>query len=128
MKVPAIWDRAKAHGLKTAGASWPVTVGAGIDVLFPESNQAPPDSTWLVRARRESTPGLVDAVVAALGTYGENDNRIAIERDRAPELCRHRADRPRSGDPRQALGFDVRRHGHRGHRRAQRPHPRRIVT
>lgn len=82
MKVPAIWDRAKAHGLKTAGASWPVTVGAGMDVLFPESNQAPPDSTWLVRARRESTPGLVDAVVAALGTYGENDNRIAIERDR----------------------------------------------
>ena len=82
VKVPALWDRAKAAGLTTAGASWPVTVGATMDVLFPESNQAPPDSTWLARARKESTPGLVDAVVATLGTYGENDNRIAIERDR----------------------------------------------
>ena len=82
MKVPAIWDRAKAHGLKTAGASWPVTVGADIDVLFPESNQAPPDSTWLARARAESTPGLVDAVVQELGGFGENDNRLAVQRDR----------------------------------------------
>lgn len=82
VKVPAIWDVAKAAGLKTAGASWPVTVGAKIDVLFPESNQAPPDSTWLARARTDSTPGLVDAVVKSLGRYGENDNRIAVQRDR----------------------------------------------
>ncbi len=82
MKVPAIWDAAKAHGLKTAGASWPVTVGAKIDVLFPESNQAPPNQTWLARARADSTPGLVDAVVKELGGYGENDNRNAVQRDR----------------------------------------------
>ncbi len=82
MKVPAVWDRARAHGLKTAGASWPVTVGASLDVLFPESNQAPPDSTWLARARADSTPGLVDAVVKELGGYGENDNRNAVQRDR----------------------------------------------
>jgi hypothetical protein len=44
VKVPAIWDRAKARGLTTAGASWPVTVGATMDVLFPESNPAPPIS------------------------------------------------------------------------------------
>lgn len=82
VKVPALWDRAKAGGLTTAGASWPVTVGATMDVLFPESNQAPPDSTWLARARADSTPGLVDAVVKELGGYGENDNRVAIQRDR----------------------------------------------
>jgi predicted AlkP superfamily pyrophosphatase or phosphodiesterase len=82
VQVPAIWDLAKARGLKTAGASWPVTVGAAIDVLFPESNQAPPDSTWLARARSESTPGLVDAAVRDLGGFGENDNRIAEHRDR----------------------------------------------
>lgn len=82
VKVPAIWDLAKARGLKTAGASWPVTVGARMDVLFPESNQAPPDSTWLARARADSTPGLVDAVVHDLGGFGENDNRIAVQRDR----------------------------------------------
>ncbi len=82
MTAPAVWDRAKAHGLTTAGASWPVTVGATLDVLFPESNQAPPDSTWLARARADSTPGLVDAVVKELGGYGENDNRNAVQRDR----------------------------------------------
>jgi predicted AlkP superfamily pyrophosphatase or phosphodiesterase len=82
MKVPAVWDLAKARGLKTAGASWPVTVGAAIDVLFPESNQAPRDSTWLARARADSTPGLVDAVVKELGGFGENDNRNAVQRDR----------------------------------------------
>lgn len=82
MKVPAIWDRARERRLKTAVASWPVTVGATIDVRFPESNQAPPDSTWLVRARRDSTPGLVDAVAQQLAPYGENDNRNAVQRDR----------------------------------------------
>ncbi len=82
MKVPAIWDHVKAHGLKTAGASWPVTVGATIDVLFPESNQAPPNSTWLARARADSTPGLVDALVKELGGVGDNDNRNAVQRDR----------------------------------------------
>ena len=82
VQVPAVWDLAKARGLKTAGASWPVTVGAAIDVLFPESNQAPPDSTWLARARADSTPGLVDAAVRDLGGFGENDNRIAEQRDR----------------------------------------------
>lgn len=82
MKVPAIWDRVREHHLKTAVASWPVTVGATIDVRFPESNQAPPDSTWLARARRDSTPGLVDAVAEQLAPYGENDNRNAVQRDR----------------------------------------------
>jgi len=97
VKVPAIWDLAKAHGLRTAGASWPVTVGATIDVLFPESNQAPPDSTWLARARADSTPGLVDAVVKDLGGFGENDNRVAVERDRFTAAVAARiirADRP----------------------------------
>ena len=97
LKAPAIWDRAEAQGLKTAGASWPVTVGARMDVLFPESNQAPPDSTWLARARAESTPGLVDAVVKELGGYGENDNRIAVQRDRfTAAMAAHiiRAERP----------------------------------
>lgn len=82
MKVPAIWDRAREHHLKTAVASWPVTVGANIDVRFPESNQAPPNQTWLARARQDSTPGLVDAVATQLAPYGENDNRDAVQRDR----------------------------------------------
>jgi predicted AlkP superfamily pyrophosphatase or phosphodiesterase len=82
MKAKAIWDVARMNGLKTAGVSWPVSVGATMDVIYPESNQVPPDSTWLVRARHDSTPGLVDAVVSDLGGFGERDNLDAIKRDR----------------------------------------------
>lgn len=82
MKVPALWDVVRQQGLTAAGASWPVTVGAQMDVLFPESNQMPEGETWLDRARRDSTPGLVDAVVADLGGFGPRDNLNAVQRDR----------------------------------------------
>jgi predicted AlkP superfamily pyrophosphatase or phosphodiesterase len=36
IKVPTIWTAAKDAGLKTAGVSWPVTVGAPIDYNLPE--------------------------------------------------------------------------------------------
>ena len=36
IKVPTIWSLAKDAGLKTAGVSWPVTVGAPIDYNLPE--------------------------------------------------------------------------------------------
>lgn len=82
MKVPALWDVAKAAGLTTAGVSWPVTVGAEIDYLLPETHQAPRDSTWLDLMRRQSTPGLVDAVVKRLGGFEPDANRDYVERDR----------------------------------------------
>lgn len=82
MKAPAIWEAARKNGLKTAGVSWPVSVGATMDVIYPESNQVPPDMTWLARARRDSTPGLVDAVAGDLGGFGERDNLDAVKRDR----------------------------------------------
>lgn len=97
MKVPAIWDVARAGGLTTAGVSWPVTVGAEMTVLFPESNQAPRDMSWLARARADSTPGLIDRVVESLGGFGENDNRNPVERDRfATAVATHiiRTERP----------------------------------
>ena len=83
MKAPALWDVARRHGLKTAGVSWPVSVGARMDVLYPESNQgSTAEMTWLARARRDSTPGLVDAVVGDLGGFGERDNMDPTKRDR----------------------------------------------
>lgn len=81
IKVPAVWDAAKAAGLTTAGISWPVTVGAAIDYLLPETNQAPRDTTWLDLMRRQSTPGLVDEVVARLGGFEPNANRDYVQRD-----------------------------------------------
>ena len=81
-KAPAIWTLAKQHGLTTAGVSWPVTVGDDMDVLYPESNQAPQTTTWLALARKQSTPGLIDAVVRDLGSFGERDNADPVKRDR----------------------------------------------
>jgi hypothetical protein len=82
MQAPALWDVVGRAGLRTAGVSWPVSVGARMDVLYPESNQAPRDRSWLAQARLDSTPGLVDAVVADLGGFGERDNVDPIARDR----------------------------------------------
>lgn len=82
INAPTLWQGANAAGLETAGVSWPVTVGSTIDVLYPESHQEPPDMPWLELARRESTPGLIDAVVEELGGFGANDNRDPGERDR----------------------------------------------
>jgi len=82
LKAPTLWDAAREAGLTTAGISWPVTVGAKIDFLLPETNQAPRDTTWLDLMRRQSTPGLVDAVVERLGGFEPNANRDYRERDR----------------------------------------------
>jgi predicted AlkP superfamily pyrophosphatase or phosphodiesterase len=82
LKVPAIWDLAEARGLSTAGVSWPVSVGAKMRMLYPESNQLPRETTWLELARRQSTPGLVDAVVQQLGGFGARDNLDPVKRDR----------------------------------------------
>ena len=82
LKTPTVWDAARAAGLTTAGISWPVSVGAKIDYLLPETNQAPRDSSWLDLMRKQSTPGLVDAVVARLGSFEPNANRDYVQRDR----------------------------------------------
>jgi len=82
LEVPTLWDAAREAGLTTAGISWPVTVGAKIDYLLPETNQAPRDTTWLDLMRTQSTPGLVDAVVARLGGFEPNANRDYAQRDR----------------------------------------------
>lgn len=96
LKVPALWDVARSAGLTTAGVSWPVTVGARIDYLYPESNQAPRDMTWLDLARRQSSPGLVDAVVSRLGGFGPKDNLDYAKRDRfAAAMAAHMVEQHR---------------------------------
>jgi predicted AlkP superfamily pyrophosphatase or phosphodiesterase len=52
-----------------------------MDWLIPEVHQAPAGISWLALTRRESTPGLVDAVVAELGGFGESENRDPRRRD-----------------------------------------------
>jgi arylsulfatase A-like enzyme len=82
VRVPALWTWARAAGLRVGAVSWPVTVGAPIDYLFPETHQAPPGRTWLDLVREQSTPGLIDAVVERLGGFGPRDNLDYAQRDR----------------------------------------------
>jgi predicted AlkP superfamily pyrophosphatase or phosphodiesterase len=81
LKARTLWEVAAASGQRTAALSWPVTVGARIDVLIPES-QALTGKTWLDTMRGMSTPGLVDAVLAQMGGFGETDNQDIAKRDR----------------------------------------------
>ena len=81
LKVPALWDVAAAGGLKTASLSWPVTVGARVDTLIPESG-ATDGLSWVESMRRMSSSGFVDATLAQVPGFGENDNQDVAKRDR----------------------------------------------
>ena len=56
LKVTALWDWARAAGLKTAALSWPVTLGAKIDHLVPERDYYARKDP-LERLRAATTPG-----------------------------------------------------------------------
>ncbi|MBI4909537.1 MAG: alkaline phosphatase family protein [Acidobacteria bacterium] len=53
-----LWDAARAHGLTTAGVSWPVTVGARMDFNIPEY-RFPRTIEDRMALRAVSTPGLL---------------------------------------------------------------------
>lgn len=62
IRVPPLWDVARAAGLRTAIVYWPVTVGAKADAIVPEfwRDDATPEDSKLLRVL--STPGLLDTV------------------------------------------------------------------
>ncbi|HEV2493501.1 MAG TPA: ectonucleotide pyrophosphatase/phosphodiesterase [Terriglobia bacterium] len=67
--VPALWDAARAAGLKTAAISWPVSAGAAIDYNIPEiwDPAAPDPERDFETAARHSTPGVFDEMSQGLG-------------------------------------------------------------
>ena len=81
LQVPTLWDVASSAGLRTAALSWPVTVGARVDTLIPES-RALDGLTWVDSMRRMSSSGIVDAALAAVPGFGANDDQDAAKRDR----------------------------------------------
>jgi len=61
IRVPTLWQLAKAQGLRTSMISWPATMGAQADAVMPEFWRGRGvDTTKLLRAI--STPGLWDEV------------------------------------------------------------------
>ncbi len=68
LRVPTLWNLARAHGLKTAAISWPVSAGAPIDFNIPEiwdPAAADPHQDFLTVARH-STPRIFEEVAATL--------------------------------------------------------------
>jgi predicted AlkP superfamily pyrophosphatase or phosphodiesterase len=68
IRVPALWDLAHRHGLRTAAVSWPVTIGAQIDANFPE---------WRIPENEEDK--LIYADLCTPGLYAEYAKANGIE-------------------------------------------------
>ena len=78
IKVPTLWDAAKAAGLKTANVYWPVSVGAHIDLNLPQIwRTGTPDDLKLQRAL--ATPDLIQTLTTEIGVPypGGEDETIA---------------------------------------------------
>lgn len=83
IRVPTLWDAARARGLITANVHWPVSVGAPVDYNLPQYwRTGMPDDRKLLRAL--STPGLFDRMERALGPYADGiDESISGDENRA---------------------------------------------
>jgi predicted AlkP superfamily pyrophosphatase or phosphodiesterase len=68
MRVPTLWDVARATGRKTAAIGWPVSAGAAIEHNIPEiwDPAAPDPHQDLQTVARHSTPGLYQEVLRVL--------------------------------------------------------------
>lgn len=68
IRVPTLWSLARAHGMKTAAISWPVSAGALIDFNIPEiwDPAAPDPHQDLQTVAKHSTHRLFDEVTRAL--------------------------------------------------------------
>jgi predicted AlkP superfamily pyrophosphatase or phosphodiesterase len=94
IRVPTLWDAAKAAGLQTGAVSWPVTVGAGIDFNIPEFRDPRTLDDHMVN-RAVTTPGLLRDFEKAHGRLdikGEHFDRLRADlaafilRTRKPHL------------------------------------------
>ena len=88
IKVPTVWDEARAAHLSTANVHWPVTVSARIDWNLPQYwRTGTPDDRKLLRVM--ATPGLLDGLEKELGPYADGiDESITGDENRAKFAAR----------------------------------------
>jgi len=93
IRVPALWDAARAAGLKTASVGWPVSAGAAIDYNLPEiwDPLAPDPYQSFEAAAQNSTPGLFEEVRAALPALPPDTTHDHLRTEAALHLwrCHH---------------------------------------
>jgi len=79
LKVPTLYNAAKAAGRTTATIQWPVTVGAKVTWDIPEIWRAG-DENDLKLVKATSTPGLLEEAEKEIGVYrGGIDNSIEAD-------------------------------------------------
>ena len=72
LKAPTLWEKAGAAGLKTAAITWPVTVGAKIDLNLQEYFQKRRGGAMdLPSIESKATPGLVEKISAAYPSFAQ---------------------------------------------------------
>ena len=83
IRVPTLWERAKARGLTVGALSWPVTVGASLDWDLPEvwDPRAPDPYRDLSAVARHATPGLLPEILGALGNRKLDPTADSIRTD-----------------------------------------------
>jgi len=83
IRVPTLWDAARAAGLSTANVHWPVSVGAPVDWNLPQIwRTGTPDDRKLLAAL--ATPGLLPVLEKSLGPYALGINEdLDGDQDRA---------------------------------------------
>ena len=88
IKIPTLWDAARAEHLVTANVHWPVSVAAPIDWNLPQYWRAgTPDDRKLLRLL--ATPGLLNAMEKELGPYTDGiDESIGGDETRAKFAAR----------------------------------------
>jgi arylsulfatase A-like enzyme len=87
IKVPTLWDAARAKGLKTALIDWPVTVGAKADAVVPEYWRASsPEDMKMTRALTKPA-GLLDAVVKRMPDFWKEFTPPDIKDTAATEIA-----------------------------------------
>ncbi|MBZ5515963.1 MAG: alkaline phosphatase family protein [Acidobacteriia bacterium] len=68
IRVPALWSLARAQGLRSAAVSWPVSVGAPIDLNVPEiwDPHVPDPRKDFTTVTQYATPGLFEELAQVL--------------------------------------------------------------
>lgn len=72
VKVPTLWDAARAAGVRTAAITWPVTVTDKIDYNLPEFFRKRQGGAMdLASIAEKATPGLVEKISAAYPSFAQ---------------------------------------------------------
>jgi len=88
LRVPTLWDVVRQGGKRTASVFWPVTVGARLDVNYPEYRTlASDDDVKLLRAL--ATPGLIDGIEKRYGRIPGRRPDDAVRASAAAYIIEH---------------------------------------